>query len=86
MVGCISFSVISLGLQYHANEPDITLLAVAKGVSFLVGTSVPIVVNWIIWPFVARHELRFALSSMLFFMSVIYRSTLSSPTLAAFVS
>ena len=44
------------------------------GLAFLVGTVVPIVVNWVLWPFVARHELRFALSSMMFFMSIIYRS------------
>ena len=50
------------------------MLAVVKGLSFLVGTVVSIVVNWVLWPFVARHELRYALSSMLFFMSVIYRS------------
>ena len=37
----------------------------------------PIVVNWVLWPFVARHELRFALSSMLFFMSIIYRSVVA---------
>jgi hypothetical protein len=44
------------------------------GLAFFIGTAVPIIVNWILWPFVARHELRHALSSMLFFMSVLYRS------------
>jgi hypothetical protein len=78
LVGCISFSVISLGLQNHKGDAATNILAVAKGISFLIGTAVPILVNWVLWPFVARHELRFALSSMLFFMSIIYRSTLAS--------
>lgn len=38
------------------------------------GTVVTVFVNWILWPFVARHELRRALSSMIFFMSIMYRS------------
>ena len=45
-----------------------------KSIAFLIGTVVPVVVNWVLWPFVARHELRNALSSMMFFMSIIYRS------------
>jgi hypothetical protein len=36
-----------------------------------------VVINWIWWPFVARHELRKAVSAMLFFMSIIYRSARS---------
>ncbi len=40
----------------------------------MVGVVASVVINWIIWPFVARHELRKAMSEMMFFMSVAYRS------------
>jgi hypothetical protein len=49
-------------------------LGVHKGIAFLVGTIAPIIVNWMLWPFVARHELRGALSSMIYYMSIMYRS------------
>ncbi|PHH60559.1 hypothetical protein CDD81_1564 [Ophiocordyceps australis] len=74
LVGCMSFTVISLSLLTRSHEASPVLLAVLQGVVFLVGTTVPIVVNWALWPFVARHELRSALSTMMFFMSVVYRS------------
>ncbi|CAM1506421.1 Fc.00g060620.m01.CDS01 [Cosmosporella sp. VM-42] len=77
LVGCFSFTVISLGLQNHAGASSAALLAAHKGLVFLVGTTAPVIVNWILWPFVARHELRTALSSMLFFMSIIYRSVVA---------
>lgn len=83
-MGCFSFTVISLGLQSYQGDTATSVLAVIKGLSFFVGTTVPIIVNWFIWPFVARHELRYALSSMLFFMSIMYRSEFpsSSPLLS----
>ncbi|KAJ6437779.1 Brefeldin A-sensitivity protein 4 [Purpureocillium lavendulum] len=79
LVGCLSFTVISLGLQVNGADSDTSpaLLAVLKGTVFVVGTVAPIPVNWVLWPFVARHELRYALSSMLFFMSVIYRGVVA---------
>ncbi|KND88140.1 Protein BRE4 [Tolypocladium ophioglossoides CBS 100239] len=77
LVGCISFTVISLGLQANGGGTSPALFATLKGIAFLVGTTAPIVVNWVLWPFVARHELRSALSSTMFFMSVIYRSVVA---------
>ncbi|KAF7546762.1 hypothetical protein G7Z17_g8193 [Cylindrodendrum hubeiense] len=78
LVGCLSFTVISLGLRNHSGASSATLLAVHKGLVFFVGTTTPIIVNWVLWPFVARHELRYALSSMVFFMSVIYRNVVAN--------
>lgn len=49
-------------------------MAVTRGLAFLVGTVSAVVINWILWPFIARHELRKALSAMLFFQSLLYRS------------
>lgn len=77
LIGCLSFTVISLRLMVESNDTSPTLLATYSGVAFLVGATVPVMVNWVLWPFVARHELRRALSSMMFFMSVIYRSVVA---------
>ena len=35
-----------------------------------------VLINWMLWPFVARNELRKAVSNMLFFLSIIYRGGL----------
>ncbi|RSL69146.1 hypothetical protein CEP54_002385 [Fusarium duplospermum] len=78
LVGCLSFTVISLSLRDHPGVSSAALLGVHKGLVFFVGTTTPIVVNWCLWPFVARHELRSALSSMLFFMSVMYRNVVAN--------
>ncbi|XWW98797.1 hypothetical protein V2A60_006800 [Cordyceps javanica] len=78
LVGSLAFTVVSLGLLDPSRETATTtpaaVFTACQGVTFFVGTAAPILVNWVLWPFVARHELRAALSSMLFFMSVTYRS------------
>ncbi|KAM3520153.1 hypothetical protein NHJ13051_007027 [Beauveria bassiana] len=82
LVGSLSFTVVSLGLLEAEHREAATttpaVLAARQGLVFFVGTAAPILVNWVLWPFVARHELRSALSSMLFFMSVTYRSTVAT--------
>ncbi|TWU73050.1 hypothetical protein ED733_002602 [Metarhizium rileyi] len=77
LVGCLSFTVISLNLQERGGGSSPAAFAAINGLAFFIGTAVPIVVNWVLWPFVARHELRHALSSMLFFMSVLYRNVVA---------
>ncbi|EGX93314.1 hypothetical protein CCM_04687 [Cordyceps militaris CM01] len=79
LVGSLSFTVVSLSL---VSTPTAAAVS-CRGLVFLVGTAAPILVNWLLWPFVARHELRAALSSMLFFMSVTYRSTVATYVYAA---
>ncbi|KAM0299737.1 hypothetical protein ACHAPM_006963 [Fusarium culmorum] len=78
LIGCLSFTVISLSLRNHSADASVTLLGVHKGVAFLVGTIAPIIVNWMLWPFVARHELRGALSSMIYYMSIMYRNVVAN--------
>ncbi|KAM3503455.1 hypothetical protein MY11210_008710 [Beauveria gryllotalpidicola] len=81
LVGSLSFTVVSLGLLEAEHREAATtpaVLAARQGLVFFVGTAAPILVNWLLWPFVARHELRSALSSMLFFMSVTYRSAVAT--------
>lgn len=74
-VACLSFTVISLSIINDNNRSGpVATQAVFQGLAFLVGTVTPVIVNWVLWPFIARHELRYALSSMIFFMSIIYRS------------
>ncbi|KAL6873005.1 hypothetical protein J3F83DRAFT_713461 [Trichoderma novae-zelandiae] len=77
LVGCLSFTVVSLQLQAGQLPSSPASTAVLRGVIFLVGTTAPILVNWCLWPFVARHELRKSLSSMLFFLSIIYRNVVA---------
>jgi hypothetical protein len=51
-----------------------TTITISRGLAFVVGVVAAVVINWILWPFIARHELRKAVSAMLFFLSIIYRS------------
>ncbi|KAG7111379.1 Protein BRE4 like protein [Verticillium longisporum] len=77
IAGCLSFSVISLALVTADEHQSAARMAATRGLAFLVGTVSAVMINWILWPFVSRHELRKALSSMLFFQSVLYRGVLS---------
>lgn len=78
LVGSLSFTVVSLTLMDHQEGILLARYTAYKGLVFFIGTAAPILVNWVLWPFVARHELRAALSSMLFFMSVTYRSAVGT--------
>ncbi|KAK7418561.1 Zinc finger protein containing five transmembrane domains [Neonectria punicea] len=78
LVGCLSFTVISLGLRDQSDASSAALLAMHMGLVFFVSTSTAIVLNSLLWAFGARRELRFALSSMLFFMSVMYRNVVAN--------
>ncbi|TGO66462.1 hypothetical protein BOTNAR_0060g00020 [Botryotinia narcissicola] len=77
IVGCISFVVVSLGAYTAPNDIPVVTVAWTRGVAFLVGTVSAVIVNWFLWPFVARHELRKALSSMLIYSSIIYRGVVA---------
>ncbi|CAG9943888.1 unnamed protein product [Clonostachys rosea f. rosea IK726] len=77
LIGCLSFTVVSLSLHNRPEGDSAVTFTIAMGLCFFVGTAVPILVNWVLWPFVARHELRSAMSSMIFFMSIIYRNVVA---------
>jgi hypothetical protein len=72
-VGCLSFTVISLSLYSSDLKSQVMAEAMLRGLAFFIGVIGAGFINWALWPFVARHELRNALSSMLFFLCVIYR-------------
>jgi len=73
IIGCVSFIVVSLSAKTAEGLPSVIQIAWTRGVAFIVGVIAAVVVNWILWPFVARHELRKALSAMMIYSSVIYR-------------
>ncbi|KAI1768640.1 hypothetical protein GGR53DRAFT_477848 [Hypoxylon sp. FL1150] len=77
LVGCISFTVVSLAEVNAEGYPSPATIAATHGVAMIVGVVASVVVNWILWPFVARHDLRKAVATMLFYSSIIYRSIVS---------
>ncbi|TVY75651.1 Protein BRE4, partial [Lachnellula suecica] len=77
IVGCISFVVVSLGAKSADGLPSVAHIAWTRGTAFVVGVVAAVVVNWILWPFVARHELRKALSGMMIYSSIIYRGVVA---------
>ena len=77
IVGCISFVVVSLSAKTADGLPSVVQIAWTRGLAFAIGVVAAVVVNWILWPFVARHELRKALSAMLVYSSIIYRGVVA---------
>lgn len=59
------------------SEVPIVTLALTHGAAFVIGVVSAIVVNWILWPFVARHELRKSLSAMMLHSAIIYRGVVA---------
>ncbi|KAH9886537.1 hypothetical protein F4778DRAFT_798238 [Xylariomycetidae sp. FL2044] len=77
IVGCISFIVVSLAEVTAEGRPSPATIAAVHGAAMVVGVFASILVNWLLWPFVARHDLRKAISSMMFYCSIVYRSIVS---------
>ena len=77
VVGCISFTVVSLGLYTEGGKPSIVVFAWTRGVAFIVGVVAALLVNWVLWPFIARHELRKSLSAMMLHSAILYRSVVA---------
>ncbi|KAI1341158.1 hypothetical protein F5Y15DRAFT_377088 [Xylariaceae sp. FL0016] len=77
MVGCIAFTVVSLSEVTSEGLPSPAVVAATRGAAIVVGVVASILVNWVLWPFVARHDLRKATASMMFYCSIIYRSIVS---------
>ncbi|KAJ9151173.1 Brefeldin A-sensitivity 4 protein [Pleurostoma richardsiae] len=73
VVGCLSFAVVSLSLVTADGAVSTVRMTWSTGLAFVVGVVAAVLINWLLWPFVARHELGKAISSMLFFLSIYYR-------------
>ncbi|KAL8647859.1 MAG: hypothetical protein Q9226_006256, partial [Calogaya cf. arnoldii] len=77
LIGCITFVVVSLGAVADENRHSITTIAWTRGLAFAVGIFASILTNWIMWPFVARHELKKSLATMMLHLAILYRSVVS---------
>ena len=77
IVGCFSFTVVSLSAYTDAGSPPIVTIAWTRGVDFVVGLVAALTVNWVLWPFVARHELRKSLSGMMLHSAILYRGVVA---------
>ena len=77
LIGCISFTVISLGAVADEDRLSTTTIAWTRGLAFAVGIFASILTNWIMWPFVARHELKKSLATMMLHLAILYRSVVS---------
>ena len=77
IVGCISFTVISLSAYKNDGKPSIVDFTWTRGLAFVVGVVSAVLVNWVLWPFVARHELRKSLSAMMLHSALIYRGVVA---------
>ncbi|KAH8598829.1 hypothetical protein B0O99DRAFT_537965 [Bisporella sp. PMI_857] len=77
IVGCISFTVVSLSVKTAEGSPSVAHIAWTRGVAFIVGVVAAVIINWVLWPFVARHELRKALSATMIYSSIIYRGVVA---------
>ncbi|KAI0477396.1 hypothetical protein GGR56DRAFT_665417 [Xylariaceae sp. FL0804] len=77
LVGCISFTIVSLSEVTANGKPSPAVIAASRGAAMVIGVVASIIVNWLLWPFVARHDLRKGTSTMMFYCSIIYRSIVS---------
>lgn len=77
VIGCISFTVVSLSIYTSGGNPSITQIAWTRGLAFAAATLASVLVNWILWPFVARHELRKSISAMMLHLAILYRGVVS---------
>lgn len=74
LVGCLAFTVVSIAEHNAGGGPSPTAMAAIRGAAMVVGVVASVIVNWVLWPFVARHDLRKGTSAMMFYCSIIYRS------------
>ena len=77
LAGCVAFTIISLNAYTDQGVEGPTRVAWTRGSAFVVGITAAVIVNWIIWPFVARHELRKSLSTMMLHMAILYRGVVA---------
>lgn len=77
IIGCISFTVISLSAQADQGRPTTITIAWTRGLAFAVAIFASILTNWVMWPFIARHELRKSLSAMMLHLAILYRGVVS---------
>ncbi|KAL8801136.1 MAG: hypothetical protein Q9200_007042 [Gallowayella weberi] len=83
LVGCITFTVISLSALADEGRPSTVKIVWTRGLGFAVAIFASILTNWVMWPFVARHELKKSISAMMLHLAILYRSVVSKYILYA---
>lgn len=74
LIACISFTLVSQSMyQTKADDTAIIKDAWTRGVAIIVGVTSSICINWIFWPFVARHEVRKGMAIVLLYLSQSYQ-------------
>ena len=73
LIACITFTVISLIAYTDKGSSSAVDITWTRGLAFIIGVISAIVVNWVLWPFIARHELRKSLSTMMLHSAILYR-------------
>lgn len=75
-MACVSFSVVSLttyNLDGGGASSSLIQIAWTRMVAIVVGIFAAVFINWCLWPFVARHELRKSISAMMLHLAISYR-------------
>ncbi|KAL8802422.1 MAG: hypothetical protein Q9182_003845 [Xanthomendoza sp. 2 TL-2023] len=83
LIGCITFTVISLSALADEGRPSTIKIVWTRGLGFAVAIFASILTNWVMWPFVARHELKKSISAMMLHLAILYRSVVSKYILYA---
>ncbi len=79
ILAVLAFPIISLScLTLHSPTRSIVSIAVPRSLSFLIGTTSAVLVNWFFSPFVARHSLRLSLSTSLLHAGILYRHVVAT--------
>ena len=77
IIGCVSFAVVSLAIVTNHQQDSTVYIAWTRGSAFVAGIVAAVLVNWVLWPFIARHELRKSISAMLLHSAILYRGTIA---------
>ena len=78
LMSCLSFTIVSLSAhRAKGGEGGPKEIAWSRGIALVTGVVAAVLVNWVVWPFVARHELRKSLSHMLLNLGIAYRAVVA---------
>ncbi|KAI9794686.1 MAG: hypothetical protein M1833_007402 [Piccolia ochrophora] len=77
IVGCVSFIVVSLSAYNSDGHPSPSRIAWTRGTAIVVGIVAAVVVNWLFFGFIARHELRKSLSALMLHTAILYRGVVA---------
>ena len=77
IIGCLSYTIVSLSAYTSHASPSIITIAYTRALAFIIGIIAALITNWLLWPFIARHELRKSISAMLLHTAILYRGIIA---------